>query len=228
MNNFAEFLAKEIKPYNLLNHPFYKSWNEGVLEKETIKDYAKQYYHHVKAFPRYISSAHSICEDIEKRKILLENLNDEENNGTDHPTLWKNFALGTGNDEKSLDGSSIDSYTKNLIDTFFKNCRSSYAEALASIYTYEHQVPEIARTKIEGLEKHYGVTDKKSLEFFHVHEKADIWHREQCESLLDQLTEEEQKKALASAKETAKALWGFLSGVALKHGMITKEPEAVQ
>jgi len=228
MKNFAKFLEKELKPYNLLNHPFYKSWNEGTLQKDTIKDYAKQYYHHVKAFPRYLSAAHSICENIAQRKILLENLNDEENNGTDHPTLWRDFALGAGNNKKSLDASSVDSYTQNLIDTFFKNCRSSYAEGLAAIYTYEHQIPEIATTKIDGLKKHYGITDNKSLKFFYVHEKADVWHREQCELLLNQLTDEEKKKALVAGKETAKALWSFLSGIALKHNMLTETQEYVQ
>ena len=56
------------------------------------------YYQHVKAFPRYISATHSLCEDIEKRKILLENLNDEENRDADHPKLWKNFALAVDAD----------------------------------------------------------------------------------------------------------------------------------
>jgi len=227
MENFAKFLENEIKPYNLLNHPFYKSWNEGELSKETIKDYASQYYHHVKAFPRYISAAHSVCEDITQRKILLENLNDEENNGTDHPTLWRNFALGAGNSESEIMNSKPDSFTENLINTFFKNCRSSYAQGLASIYTYEHQIPEIARTKIDGLKKFYEISDEQSLKFFHVHEKADIWHREQCETLLNQLTEEEQKNALEAAKETAKSLWNFLSGIALKHGMMAECSEAI-
>lgn len=217
MKNFSAFLKKELEPLNLLNHPFYKSWNEGALTKEIIKDYSRQYYHHVKAFPRYISSAHSICEEIENRKILLENLNDEENNGTDHPTLWRNFATEAGNSDEEMDNSSVDLYTSNLIQTFFKHCRSSYPEALASIYSYEHQVPEIARTKIDGLKKFYGVTSDKGLKFFHVHEKADIWHREECEKLLDKLSEEDQKKALKSAKETAQALWNFLSGMSKKH-----------
>ena len=48
------------------------------LNREIIKDYAEQYYQHVKAFPRYISATHSLCEDLDKRKILLENLQDEE------------------------------------------------------------------------------------------------------------------------------------------------------
>ena len=36
-----------------------------------MRDYKRlreQYYQHVKAFPRYISATHSICEDIEKKK----------------------------------------------------------------------------------------------------------------------------------------------------------------
>ena len=70
---FSKELNAKLDQYHLLKHPFYKSWNEGKLTREIIKDYAEQYYQHVKAFPRYISATHSLCEDIEKRKILLEN-----------------------------------------------------------------------------------------------------------------------------------------------------------
>ena len=97
---FSKELNKKLDKYHLLKHPFYKSWNEGKLTREIIKDYAEQYYQHVKAFPRYISATHSICEDLEKRRILLENLQDEENKDGDHPKLWKNFAKALGADEK--------------------------------------------------------------------------------------------------------------------------------
>ena len=40
-----------------------------------------------------------------------------------------------------------------MIDNFFSQARSSYAEGLASLYTYERQIPEIAETKIQGLKK---------------------------------------------------------------------------
>ena len=94
---FSKELNKKLDRYHLLTHPFYQVfWNEGKLTREIIKDYAEQYYQHVKAFPRYISATHSICDDIEKRKILLENLNDEENSSGDHPKLWKNFAAAMG------------------------------------------------------------------------------------------------------------------------------------
>ena len=216
---FSKKLNKKLDKYHLLNHPFYKSWNEGKLTREIIKDYAEQYYQHVKAFPRYISATHSLCEDIEKRKILLENLNDEENRDADHPKLWKNFALAMGADSEKIEEVRADKYTKDMIDNFFKNGRSTYAEGLASLYTYERQIPEIAETKIQGLKKYYGVNSKEGLEFFVAHKEADVHHRIECEKLLDGLSDKEQSKAEIAALSTAKYLWNFLSGIAEKHNL---------
>ena len=216
---FSKKLNQKLDKYHLLNHPFYKSWNEGKLTREIIKDYAEQYYQHVKAFPRYISATHSLCEDIEKRKILLENLNDEENRDADHPKLWKNFALAMGADAEKIEEVKADQFTKDLIENFFKNGRSTYAEGLASLYTYERQIPEIAETKIQGLKKYYGVNSKEGLEFFVAHKEADVYHRAECEKLLDGLSQEEQGKAEVAALLTAKYLWNFLSGIAAKHNL---------
>ena len=216
---FSKKLNKKLDQYHLLNHPFYKSWNEGKLTREIIKDYAEQYYQHVKAFPRYISATHSLCEDIEKRKILLENLNDEENTNADHPKLWKNFALAMGADAEKIEKVEPYQFTKDMIDNFFKNGRSTYAEGLASLYTYERQIPEIAETKIQGLKKYYGVNSEEGLEFFEAHKKADVYHREECEKLLDKLSEDEQAKAKKAALLTAKHLWNFLSGMTVKHNL---------
>jgi len=216
---FSKNLNQKLDKFHLLNHPFYKSWNEGKLTREIIKDYAEQYYQHVKAFPRYISATHSLCEDIEKRKILLENLNDEENRDADHPKLWKNFALAMGADAEKIEEVKADQFTQDMIDNFFKNGRSTYAEGLASLYTYERQIPEIAETKIQGLKKHYGVNSKEGLEFFVAHKEADVYHREECEKLLDGLSEGEQNKAEKAALSTAKYLWNFLSGIAAKHNL---------
>ena len=214
---FSQELNKKLDQYHLLNHPFYKSWNEGKLTREIIKDYAEQYYQHVKAFPRYISATHSICEDIEKRKILLENLQDEENPNADHPKLWKNFALAMGADANKIEDAKREWFTNDMIENFFHQARKSYAEGLASLYTYERQIPEIAETKIRGLKKFYGVTSKEGLEFFEAHKAADVIHRKECEKLLDALTEEEKEKAEKASMLTARYLWNFLSGMSTKH-----------
>ena len=214
---FSQELNKKLDQYHLLNHPFYKSWNEGKLTREIIKDYAEQYYQHVKAFPRYISATHSICEDIEKRKILLENLQDEENPNADHPKLWKNFALAMGADKDKIEDVKREWFTNDMIENFFHQARKSYAEGLASLYTYERQIPEIAETKIRGLKNFYGVSSKEGLEFFEAHKAADVIHRKECEKLLDALTEEEKVKAEKASMLTARYLWNFLSGMSTKH-----------
>ena len=218
---FSKKLNNKLDQYHLLNHPSYKSWNEGKLTREIIKDYAEQYYQHVKAFPRYISATHSICEDIEKRKILLENLQDEENPNADHPKLWKNFALAMGADPDKIENVKREWFTNDMIENFFYQARKSYAEGLASLYTYERQIPEIAETKIRGLKKFYGVTSKEGLEFFEAHKAADVIHRKECEKLLDALTEEEKDKAEKASVLTARYLWNFLSGMSTKHNLQT-------
>ena len=214
---FSTELNKKLDQYHLLNHPFYKSWNEGKLTREIIKDYAEQYYQHVKAFPRDISATHSICDEIEKRKIFLGNLVDEENPNGDHPKLWRNFALAMGADPDKIEDVKREWFTNDMIENFFHQARKSYAEGLASLYTYERQIPEIAETKIRGLKKFYGVTSKEGLEFFEAHKAADVIHRKECEKLLDALTEEEKVKAEKASMLTARYLWNFLSGMSTKH-----------
>ena len=146
-------------------------------------------------------------------------MNDEENKDADHPKLWKNFAMAMGADSEKIEEVKADHFTQDLINNFFKNGRSTYAEGLASLYTYERQIPEIAETKIQGLKKFYGVSSEKGLEFFEAHKKADVYHREECEKLLDGLSKEEQGIAEKAALSTAKYLWNFLSGVANKHNL---------
>ena len=77
-NNFINKIDDLINRHHLLNHSFYKAWNAGELPKETIREYAAQYFQHVSMFPRYLSSIHSNCEQIKIRQLLLENLNEEE------------------------------------------------------------------------------------------------------------------------------------------------------
>ena len=124
-----------------------------------------------------------------------------------------------GADSEKIEEVKAYQFTQDMIDNFFKNGRSTYAEGLASLYTYERQIPEIAETKIQGLKKYYGVQSKEGLEFFVAHKEADVNHRAECEKLLDSLSKEEQSVAEKAALSTAKYLWNFLSGIASKHNL---------
>src|SRR5436309_2064049 len=100
----SERLKAVIDERHLLKHPFYQAWSEGRLSQETLRRYAAQYYAQVEAFPRFVSSVHSRCPEIAARKVLLENLVDEEIHGTDHPALWMQFAEGLGASRAEVEG----------------------------------------------------------------------------------------------------------------------------
>ena len=212
--SFVQELESALAPYHLLKHTFYQKWEKGEVSKGQLKYYASQYYHHVSAFPRYISALHSLCENAQDRKVLLENLNDEEGQrGTPHPELWMNFAEGLGLTKEEVQQTSLCSHIKKVIDTFFSYCRSSYPEGLSALYSYEYQIPEVAETKMAGLKNHYQITDDKTLSFFEEHKSADIYHRQAIEVLLEKFTSEETEQAKQSAVSMAKSLWDFLTHV---------------
>src|SRR4051794_25772897 len=96
MNTYLDTIDLDIAEKHLLKHPFYLAWTRGELSKEALTDYAKQYYHHVAAFPTYLSAVHSRCDDQPTRRQLLHNLIDEEAGSPNHPQLWKQFAAGLG------------------------------------------------------------------------------------------------------------------------------------
>jgi pyrroloquinoline-quinone synthase len=208
---FSLTLKNELLKHNLLNHKFYQMWNEGQISKSTLQEYSKQYLFQVAALPTYISATHSITENTENRKILTENLADEEINGTDHVSLWKDFAYGLDVSKDDLEGSMQCESIKNLIKTAKSYAIKSSAAGFGVLYAQEHNYANIATSKKEGLVKHFGMEDNSSAtKFFSVHEKADVWHSEQVEKLLDQLSPEEQKEAMEAGVSVMKSLNGFL------------------
>ena len=200
----------------MLNHPFYQAWTEGRLPLDTLRAYARQYFHHVEAFPQAVSAVHSGCPDRDGRRMLAENLAEEEGveaGKQDHATLWMMFACGVGESEDAVRAQALNAETQHLIDTFRRLSRKSYASGLGALYAYESQFPAVATAKIDGLIERYGISDEETLRFFKVHQSADVEHSDVCRALLDRLPEAEMAEALAASEELADALWTFLSGV---------------
>ncbi len=208
---FTTTLLDAISSKHLLKHPFYQAWTDGSLACETIQKYARHYFKHVSAFPRYVSATHSNCESLEARQVLLENLIDEERGEGHHPGLWMEFAQGMGNSREAVEGEVSCKSINEVIDTFMSLSRSSYAEGLGALFAYESQVPEVAKFKLDALEKHYAVkpTDRTG-EFFRVHATADVYHTQALTGLLEQLTPADQERAKQAAIQASGALWGFL------------------
>ena len=209
-------IDEKVSARAMLKHPFYQAWTEGRLPLDTLRDYARQYFHHVEAFPRAVSAVHSACPDCDGRRMLAENLAEEEGieaGKQDHATLWLMFAHGLGESEDAVRAQQLNVETQALIDTFRRLSRGSYASGLGALYAYESQFPGVASAKIEGLIDRYGISDEETLRFFHVHQYADVEHSAVCRALLDRLPENQQAEAIAAGEELAAALWNFLSGV---------------
>ncbi len=163
MNKHLDEIDKNIAAKHLLKHPFYLAWTRGELTREALTDYARQYYHHVAAFPTYLSAVHAKCDDQATRKQLLNNLIDEGAGSPNHPELWLKFTEGLGVSDVDVRTTTKEPETKNLIDTFRSVCRDgSTAEGLAALYAYESQIPAICESKIDGLKKHYGFTNLRT------------------------------------------------------------------
>jgi pyrroloquinoline-quinone synthase len=221
MNQHLDKIDNEIAEKHLLKHPFYLAWTRGELSKEALTDYAKQYYHHVAAFPTYLSAVHAKCDDQPTRRQILSNLIDEEAGSPNHPELWKQFAAGLGVDDVDLNQTEKQPETKNLIDTFRSVCgERSTAEGLAALYAYESQIPAICESKIDGLKKHYGFTDSKHYEYFSVHIEADRQHAAAERKMLSSdIDNQNIDNVRASVRRVLDALWEMLSGVCRRHAI---------
>lgn len=213
-------LDNRIAPYDLLTHPFYRAWSAGELTRDDLRDYAAEYWHHVSAFPTYLSALHSRLEDSELRRTVLRNLLDEEGidapDGKPHSELWMDFARGCGAQEAKVRDRKLQPETAELIGTFQKLMRQeSAAVGLAALYAYESRVPEIARQKAAGLCDYYGA-DARTCRYFTLHKTADVHHAQVWkDAIREELARDPEAadKALDAAESAARALWGALDGI---------------
>jgi pyrroloquinoline-quinone synthase len=212
----TELLAKidaAIAEKNLLKHPFYQDWQAGKLSREALQLYAAQYYRHVEAFPKHLRVLAARTEGP-IREIVLENLAEEENPAQPHPKLWRDFAAAVGVGEDDITCCPALPGTQVVVETFREIVGDrSVAEAVAALYAYESQVPEIATTKVEGLKKFYGIDSPEGLAYFRVHEEADKVHRAAWRNWLAEHAEGSQEEVLATTNEALEALWGALDAV---------------
>ena len=215
--NFFSALDRRIERYDLLQHAYYQAWSNGELTREDLREYASEYWHHVSAFPAYLSALHSRLPDGKLRRTVLENLVDEEGlqEGAPHTDLWMDFAAGMGAKEETVRSRKLDPKTVALLDHYRAAVGKSPAEALAALYAYESRVPAIAKTKAEGLEQHYGA-DAQTRRYFTVHTTADVHHARVWHDLLSaELAShpEQSEAALQAAEDAARALWNTLDGI---------------
>jgi pyrroloquinoline-quinone synthase len=223
--NTAEFfkqLDARIGKYDLLCHPFYKAWSAGQLTRNDLREYAQDYYHHVEAFPSYLAALGMRLDEGELRRAVLANMCDEKGvdgrSGRDsvpHSDLWLDFAEGMGS-SRNLEWHTPVPEIRQLIRHFNQVASEGTPEdALAAFYTYESQVPRIAKEKERGLRETYGADDK-TCGYFSLHATADVYHSNVWRNQLEKRIEahpETADAALDAAENAARMLWKALDGI---------------
>src|SRR5713226_10445435 len=219
---FFEQLEARIAKYDLLCHPFYKAWSAGELTRDDLREYAREYYHHVEAFPTYLAELGIRLEEGELRQAVLDNMCEERGaqdafgeRSAPHSEMWLDFAAGMGAGRDMRGQKPVAEITELI--AFFHRVASEGTpeEALAAFYAYESQVPRVAKEKARGLREIYGA-DEKTYEYFTLHTTADVYHSRTWRHQLAKLVEgnpKAEEKALTAAESTAKALWNALDGI---------------
>lgn len=222
MTRNSELLDKidaAIARKHLLQHPFYQDWQAGKLSREELQLYAAQYYRHVEAFPKHLRVLAARTEGP-VRNVILENLAQEEDPAGAHPKLWRDFAAALGVSEEDITCCPALPAAQSVVETFREIAGDrTVAEAVAALYAYESQVPEIAATKISGLCKFYRVNSPEALAYFRVHEEADKAHRAAWRNWLLEHAEGSEEDILAATNEALDALWDLLDSVHRKRAL---------
>ena len=213
---FLADLGARIAGYDLLRHPFYQAWTAGELTRNDLRAYAGDYYHHVAAFPTYLSALHSRMPDGAARREVLRNLAGEEIQGRPHSELWLDFAEATGGVRTKIAAEHPVAEIGALIAAYRGLAHEAApATAIAAFYAYESQVPRIATAKYAGLRERYGISERGAA-YFKLHASADIAHSNTWARLLHEMVSSDAQlaaPALDAAEAAAAQLWRALDGI---------------
>jgi pyrroloquinoline-quinone synthase len=219
---FLQELDARIRKYDLLCHPFYRAWAAGSLSRSDLEEYAKNYYHHVVAFPSCLAAFAMRLDEGELRQAVLASLSDEKGltggstkDSVPHSELWLDFVEGMGS-SRNLEWHNPVPEVQQLVGHFTHVAvEAAPEEVLAAFYAYESQVPRVAQEKERGLREMYGADDR-TCGYFSLHATADVYHsrvwRDQLEKRIA-ANPVSADAALNAAENAAQKLWQALDGI---------------
>ncbi len=193
-----------VSDQRLLDHPYYLSWQEGLLTRGDLAEYAEQYRHFERCLPGVLGSVSEGLPAGTARRLVEENLHDETEVPRAHINLFEGFASAVGARAEA----PATPATRALVDLYEEAASTAPAVALAVIGTYELQASEVARTKAVSLHAHYAM-DQAGTEFWDVHAELETAHAQWTVEALADLGESDET-VLLFAKASSDAWWAFL------------------
>src|SRR5919197_6077103 len=198
MSTLVGRIDLEIEKSSLLKHNFYKMWSEGKLSLDHLQGYSKEYFQLVNAVPSFLQNIiSSPIIDESTKKDIDQSLEEE----LQHIEPWIRFATAIGVPRNQLVNHAAADKTKGAV--FDLSCLStrSLEEAAAAMYAYEMQLPEISRSKIDGLHKFYGIgkNNKDATNYFEIHEEADKIHAQIWRNIIQRTNVKDEEAVLNAA-----------------------------
>jgi pyrroloquinoline-quinone synthase len=187
----------------LLEHPYYRRWQEGLLSLEDLAAYAEQYRHFEQSLPGVLETVADRL-DGTARCLVENNLRDETSVPRAHVELFEGFASAVNarsNAEPSV-------ATDGLVELYERAAATSAAAALAVIGAYEMQASEVALTKAHALRAHYGMGGSGT-EFWDLHGEIEKDHASWTVEALAQ-SDGDLSTVAEFATASAEAWWSFL------------------
>lgn len=188
--------------HDVLSHPFYIRWSAGELGAEELATYSGQYRHAVESIA---DLSVYVAGELPEHSDLRGHAAEERA----HVALWDGFVDAAGG---SSDAAANDE-TRGCVEVWGE--RDGALSALARLYAIESGQPEISKTKLEGLRRHYGIDSDSGTGYFTVHRGRDVEHAAEGRELLEELIETpaDEDAAVAAAERAFEANWRLLDGV---------------
>jgi len=197
-------LADVLRGRHLLDHPFYRRWEAGTLERHELAAYAGQYRHFETALPDVLEQVAGRIEDPGARRLVQANLDDERGVPAPHVELFEGFARAVGAPVVPATPA-----TAALVGMYRRSAaEDAPAAALAALAAYEVQAPAVAASKADGLRLRYGL-DHGGTRFWDVHAQAEEAHGDWMVEAIAALGPDLRTVASAAAAG-AEAWWSFL------------------
>lgn len=179
-----KIIDDQISKRSLLNHRFYILWREGKLTINHLRSYSKEYFQLVKAVPELVDNIHENLENYDPRNQYVKAVKNTQYEEYQHIEPWIKFAQSLGIEKQELLKYEGNNEVNLAIENLKESCLSSIVEGASTMYSFEKELPQISKTKIEGLKKFYNIFSDEDITYFKIHQTADIEHARLWKTLL--------------------------------------------
>ena len=197
-------------------HPLRQLLLSGRLNREQLQGWARNQFHEFRNIHRFFGIRYQKCPIPELRRMLLENMVEEE--GEDlfggkypsHAELWVRFAAGLGIARDDILNSEPLPGIQAALEMYVSLVQHSHwAVAIGTGLVFEGGGPKRMREEREALVRHYPWIPADRLDFFRAHEHHDTGHGDMVTNVIRQHCMEIhlQDEMRAAVKQRADIMW---------------------